>query len=97
MGALCLAADVEARSIGRRLALERDEPIALEDLGVVALLPMEDDAQNPHGDAHMAFNSRGVAAPRDALRECSDGAVERMHDVIGIDPVLSARRYPGGQ
>src|SRR5579863_317019 len=58
---------------------------------------MDSDAQDLYCNTHMTFDPSGAAAPGDAFRECPDGAVERMHDVVVKGFLLRARRTHGGQ
>ena len=91
MIALGLASDVEASAIGDRGAVERGEPVTLEEFGAVALFSMGDHAENLHGNTHLGIDSCGGAASCDVLGERPYVAVVGMYDVKRICSFLSAR------
>src|SRR5579871_6559993 len=97
MVVLLLAMDIEAAAVGGRRALERYEPVAAKDFGAVALLPMDDDAQNLHRNPDAALDTGGAAAPGDAFGKWPDRAIDGMHDTEGIGALLCARGYRGDQ
>lgn len=91
------ALNIEASPVGDRGASQRDESVTPKDFGTITLLSMGDDAQNLHGDAHACIDPRGITASIDALGEGPYVAVDGVHDVIGIGPLLRGGGNRGGQ